>query len=70
MRPWATKQQKDWLTSRLKDYTLSKSNKTAAKFWENTFEDWFREWPEENDENGLSRDEGIKRRKMVSASVC
>ena len=66
-KPWATPEQKQWLTSRLALYISSKSTKTSSDFWPSTFEEWFQQWPPEPTAEGeLSVEEAVKQKKTVS----
>jgi len=69
LKPWATPEQKQWLTSHLASYISSKSTKTSTDFWSSTFEEWFQRWPpdaEPTADGALSVEETVKRRKTVS----
>ena len=70
LKPWATPEQKLWLTSRIPSFLESRSSKTPSDFWARTFEDWFQAWPSESHEPAETDEqleEALKHRKIVSA---
>jgi lambda repressor-like predicted transcriptional regulator len=71
LKSWATAEQKTWLALRLQSYVASKLSTKPSEFWPSVFEDWNEKWPlgESADDEGKSREEQAKHRKVVSAQV-
>jgi len=60
-------QQKEWLVSKLPSFVASRSNTSPGEFWPGLYEDWFKEWPLENSEDGVGLIEvRLKQKKAVS----